>query len=432
MSATKCFRAIRSLSAAVIIGQLAAVGTAAAQTDASTIVLKRDTAVQNAGTVSEVDVLSNDQLPAGTDIGAIEVIAQPQCGVVTAHPGRLTYRTFPECDGPQVFYYGIAGSPAFAEVTVLVQAASSAAEREPTLTFGMAVIERAPPADAVDDAPAVRSARSDRATITAPAVENPAVPTTTETTASLPNAPAPATQRTAELACAAVPAITIEGRPGALTKVVVAAPCLANSAAELHYGDISLGLALDAQGQGALLVPGFEPVMPATLALADGSKHDFELKFFGLSQIDRMAVVWDSPMAFKLNALEFGAERGTAGHLDPAGNPRSYDDVRRSGGGFLMTYEPVQGIGQNLQFYTHVAKPGGKAGVVRLVLDHERTGPGNQIVCGAASPSEILVLVSSKGELAQSARHTPTALGCAPSGLDRIKLGDLVGNVVIR
>lgn len=432
MSATRCLRAVCSLSAAVIIFQFAAVEFAAAQTDRSTIVLKRDTAVQNAGTVSEVDVLANDRLPAGTDIGAIEVIAQPQCGVVTAHPGRLTYQTFPECKGPQVFYYGIAGSPAFAEVTVVVQASSSAVEREPTLTFGMAVIERAPPADAADDASAVPSARWDRVTMKAPAVGHPAAPIPTKSTASLRNAPAIATQPTAELACAAVPAIAIEGRPGALTKVVVTAPCLANSAAALHYGDISLGLALDAQGRGALLVPGFEPVMPASLTLADGSKHEFELKFFGLSQIDRMAVAWDATMAFKLNALEFGAERGTAGHLDPVGNPRSYDDVRRSGGGFLMTYEPVQGIGQNLQFYTHVAKPGGKAGVVRLVLDHERTGLSNRIACGTTSPSKILVLVSSKGELAQSARHTPAALGCAPSGLDRIKLGDVVGNVVIR
>jgi hypothetical protein len=189
----------------------------------------------------------------------------------------------------------------------------------------------------------------------------------------------------------------------------------------------------DANGHGQLLVPGLEPLMPAALILADGSKHEFDLRFSGLTQVTRVAISWEAPVLFALNALEFDAEPGSAGHLNPA-NPGSYDEVRRSGGGFLMAYAPVGGVGHSVQFYTHVTKHTGIAGVVKLTLDYTSRNLGDPATCGDAplARPEFLLLRSEKGQLARPVRGSHESIGCAVAGDGRGRLGDQVGNVVIR
>jgi hypothetical protein len=222
-------------------------------------------------------------------------------------------------------------------------------------------------------------------------------------------------------------------QPGALTRLTVSAPCVAGSAAELNYGDLRLGVAIDSTGHGELVVPGFEASMPASLTFTDGTRLEFDLTFSGLSQIERFAVASDDPAPFSLNALEFGAAPGAAGHLS-ATNPRSFDDVRRAGGGYMASYAPVGDVGQNVQVYTHVTKQGSKAGVVKMVLDHAgRTGNGSG-TCGTAAraKSEFLILQSDRGLIERQVLGGTGSPDCIRSGMDNSPLGEPVGNVVIR
>jgi hypothetical protein len=173
--------------------------------------------------------------------------------------------------------------------------------------------------------------------------------------------------------------------------------------------------------------------MPAALSFADGSRHEFDLRFSELTQVDRVAVAWDAPVQFALHALEFDAEPGSAGHLSSA-NPGSFNDVRHSGGGFLMAYAPVGGVGQNVQFYTHVTKHSGTAGVVKLMLDYTSRNLGDPATCGDAplAQTEILLLKSGKGQLARPIRSSHEAVSCAVARDGTGQLGNQIGNVVIR
>ncbi|MEM7211943.1 MAG: hypothetical protein AAF479_08625 [Pseudomonadota bacterium] len=194
---------------------------------------------------------------------------------------------------------------------------------------------------------------------------------------SLRNAPlAPATPSGTELAalprhdapCVIPPAMTIDVRRAARSIVSVNAPCHANTVAELRYSGIHLAVPLSDQGRGSLEVLGFEPNAPALLTFVNGEKIDFDLPFKGIDRVSRVAVVWDTPIHLELNAVEFDGEINGPDHVRPS-QPREFEDVRRTGGGFLTSYRGYAGIGQNAQIYTFWHRRGGRSGVVELLID---------------------------------------------------------------
>jgi hypothetical protein len=434
LSVLYLLRAVAPFALAASVGQSLWVTPVWAQSgsgNGNAVELKPDDVIQAPGTSAVIDVLANDTVPAGAPDQPLEIIAQPQCGIVTPGKGELTYQTTSTCLGPQIFYYGIAGSPAFAQVTVMVQA-----QPVPELSIGMALIEpqdrtapRIQTAPATDGGPKFVAAAAPRAK--AAEAEVPAatvlaaVPATEAVTAP--------TRKAANGACTTAPTASAAEQPGALTWLTVSAPCVAGSAAELTYGDLRLGIAIDSSGRGELLVPGFAAAMPAVLSFTDGTKLEFDLAFSGLSQIGRFAVASDAAASFMLSALEFGATPGAAGHLSPE-NPRSFDDVRRSGGGYLASYAPVDGVGQTVQVYTHLAKQGGRSGVVRMLLDHDGLLGKASGICGAAAQaqSEFLILQSDRGLVERQTLGGAGSADCIRSGLNDRPLGEPVGNVVIR
>ena len=183
-------------------------GSAHAQT-AAAVVLNADDVTQEAGAITDLDVLANDLLPSGKTLGEVEVIAQPGCGFVTNRPGGLVYRSFPECEGLQVFYYGISGSPAFAQVTVNV----TAPQPEPVLRAGMIVIDREPPEGAaqgqVTEAVMVPNGQATEAEPQALAAPGPAPELGLSAAALAPPAEEPAAKRKTVQAQAA-PAQTVQ------------------------------------------------------------------------------------------------------------------------------------------------------------------------------------------------------------------------------
>lgn len=438
LSVLSLMRAVAPLALAASVGQALWASPVLAQSgseSAQAVELKPDDVVQAPGTSAVIDVLANDSVPSGVAGKAIEIIAQPQCGVVTPGEGNLEYKTTSGCIGPQIFYYGIAGSPAFAQVTVMVQQAPTV----PELSIGMALIEPQDRSSAQASGQAAAGAGGSATPLAQPAIA-PAAPQPATAPATTILAAAPATapvvaprDRSADVACTTAPSATSAMLPGALTRLTVSAPCVPGSAAELAYRDLRLGVAIDSTGRGEIVVPGFEPVMPAALRFVDGTRIEFDLTFSGLSQIDRFAVAADEAAPFALNALEFGAAPGAPGHLS-ATNPRSFDAVRRSGGGYLASYAPVAGVGQSVQIYTHLTKQGSRAGVVKMMLDYAGRTDDGAGICGAAAraQSEFLILQSDRGLVERQVLGGAGSMGCINSGLEQNPLGDPVGNVVIR
>ena len=458
-------RAVTSLCVTAVIGLSVLAGPAAAQSTRQKLALKPDSITQNAGTTTNIDVLANDTLGSGSDGQTIEIISQPACGTVTAQTGWVSYQSIPECDGPQIFYYGIAGFPAFAEVTVLVRPA----EPGPELSAAMIVIDTeatphsetagtAEQAIAGQDAGAATFAGTGSQLAETAITAAPTVPPRLEPVAPAELAPLTAPEAAPETSAGPTPvaadeivaaanagdvslngscadrvSATASSGPAALTDLTVSAPCTPGSVAELDYGGLRLGVAIDSNGMGKIVVPGFAAMMPATLSFADGSKHQFDLAFSGFDEVERLAVAWDAPVMLTLNALEFGAEPGSAGHIGPA-NPRSYADVSKAGGGFQTTYKPVNGVGASVQVYTHLAKNSGGSGIVQLLLDFTSRKLGDPNTCGDAplAQPDILVMKSDRGLPAPTAVHTPKVLDCSEAVLDSNRLGDPVGNVVVR
>ena len=236
--------------------------------------------------------------------------------------------------------------------------------------------------------------------------------------------------------CLAPPAMTLEVRHAAETIVGVTAPCHAATVAELSYSGLRLAVPLDGNGQGVVRVQGFEPNTPALLTFNDGTALDFELPFKGVDRVSRVALAWDAPVELELNALEYGAAPGTPGHVRP-GLARSFEEVRRSGGGYLTVWHPVGGLGQSLQVYSWYHRSGESAGVVKLLLDFvSRDRDRLAATCGdgpAAAP-QFIVLRSEGGRPERPVIRQLAPLECgrvAAQGRDNRLISGAVDDLVI-
>ena len=231
--------------------------------------------------------------------------------------------------------------------------------------------------------------------------------------------------------CDVPPAVTLEVEPAGMTEVIVDSPCHMNEVAELSYDGLRFGIALDRRGAGRVDVIGLQNASDAILRLPDGSTRTFGIPFSDAERIDRVALVWNAPVRLALHAFEFGAAPRSDGHVRP-GHPRSFDQVRRKGGGYLTTYRRVDGIGQQIQVYTFWRRFAAPEGVVNLKLDLASTGGAERPDgCGGAGPGpEFKVLRSVAGELERPRHARLAALGC--TAVAGTYIGDAVDDLIIR
>lgn len=230
--------------------------------------------------------------------------------------------------------------------------------------------------------------------------------------------PVPAARReTAPTAqpCDILPATTLDVRRAAQTVLSVVAPCQANTVAELAYSGLRFAVPIDPAGNGTIVTLGFEANAPALLRFSDGRTVDFDLPFKGIDRVSRVALIWDLPVTLELNALEFGAVPGSDLHVRPD-NPRSFRDVRRTGGGFLTSYRAAFGVGQNAEIYSFYRKRGAPSGVVRMMIDFaSRNRERLAGTCGDgdyAAP-QFLVLRSESGRIERPVLRRLAPLDCS-------------------
>jgi hypothetical protein len=234
--------------------------------------------------------------------------------------------------------------------------------------------------------------------------------------------------------CTVLPVLTLDIRPAGITEVIIDSPCHANSAAELSYETLHFGIALDAAGSGSIAAVGFQQASDATLRFTDGQGIAFNIPFVDTERMDRVALVWDLPIALELHAFEFGARPGSPDHVR-AKNPRGHGDVRRTGGGYLLGYQPVNGVGQHVEVYTYWHRNGGKAGVVQLKLgiDSARGAAGSE-ACGdgALAQPDFKTLRAVAGRLERPRLHRLAPLDCdTVAGMTNRYISDAVDDLIV-
>jgi hypothetical protein len=238
--------------------------------------------------------------------------------------------------------------------------------------------------------------------------------------------------------CTVPPALILEVKPAGLTEVIIDSPCHARTVAELSYDGLRFGVALDAAGAGTVAAVGFQQASDAVLGFADGETIGFNIPFADTERMERVALVWEMPVDLDLHAFEFGALARSEGHVRPD-QPRSYGDVRRRGGGYLLEYQPVGGVGQSVSVYTYWRRYGGRAGVVKLKVNFaSRDGRQRPDTCsgGALAEPDFTVLRSVAGKLERPRRRRLAPLGCAAvagmAGTADRYIGDAVDDMIVR
>ena len=173
------------------------------------------------------------------------------------------------------------------------------------------------------------------------------------------------------------------------------------------------------------------------LTFVDGATVDFDLPFKSVERIARVALVWDQPITLGLNALEFGALPGSDAHVR-AENPRSFRDVRRSGGGFLHSFRSVDGLGQNAEVYTYWTRAGGNLGIVSMMVDFAsryRDRVDGTCGTGQLAAPQYLVLRSEAGVPERPILRRLASLDCSEIGRetgDKRLISEGVADLLIR
>jgi hypothetical protein len=237
--------------------------------------------------------------------------------------------------------------------------------------------------------------------------------------------------------CTVPPALILDVKPTGLTEVIIESPCHARTVAELSYDGLRFGVALDAAGAGVVAAVGLQQSSDVRLQFADHEAISFNIPFSDTERMDRVALVWEMPVDLELHAFEFGALPSSDGHVGPD-QPRSHGDVRRRGGGYLLDYQPVDGIGQSISVYTYWRRHGGRSGVVSLKVDFAtRDGRSRPDTCsgGVLAEPDFTVLRSSAGKLLRPRHRRLASLDCAVvSGItgtaDRF-IGDAVDDMIV-
>ncbi|MEO0498913.1 MAG: hypothetical protein AAF141_16430, partial [Pseudomonadota bacterium] len=126
----------------------------------------------------------------------------------------------------------------------------------------------------------------------------------------------------------------------------------------------------------------------------------------------------------------FGAQPLSVDHIY-LDNQKSFGDVRRTGGGFNLSYRSISGIGQNLEVYTHYHRRDGKSGVVSLSLLPQILDNGvHQQDCGQMNV-QILLIQSLDARLERPILKRVFIDGCTKSS-DHEKYSGVVGDIIIQ
>ncbi|WP_417627793.1 hypothetical protein [Pararhodobacter aggregans] len=191
-------------------------------------------------------------------------------------------------------------------------------------------------------------------------------------------------QLQAELAACAV-WLVVTPAPGAMLETSVYAPCDRDAVVTLSHAGLSFDTHLSADGQLLAQIPALTEVAQVTIRFADGREQSDETPVADLATVERVALQWQAPAEMRLNAYEFGAGYGDAGHVYDL-NPRTAGVTDQ---GFLTVLGDPGIIGSHLaQIYSYPRGETPRSGRVALEIEV----PITDATCGRALSADTIEL----------------------------------------
>ncbi|MGB0506645.1 MAG: hypothetical protein ACPGGK_10660 [Pikeienuella sp.] len=199
------------------------------------------------------------------------------------------------------------------------------------------------------------------------------IPTVEPETAVLPTTIVPKPADVAE-GCGPV-VVSSFAAPGAASQIAAFSSCRAGQVALFSHAGFEFPTKFDRDGKAQLTLPVLDYLEGVEVLTSDGVRTRSEL-VFNEAELDlalRIAVGWTTPVDLDLHVFEYSAGFGDAGHIWQQ-NPRRFRDVRRSGGGYLSTFQALTPGGQSIEVYTFWANSRARDGYARVAVDHASRG----------------------------------------------------------
>ena len=169
--------------------------------------------------------------------------------------------------------------------------------------------------------------------------------------------------------------ITMSGMEiaGALVKLDLDAPCLANERVTLHHAGMMFTETTDAAGKLEVVAPALTKDAEFIASFANGEGSVARVDITSLDLFDRAVVQSDEQSSVGLHALEYGADYEDRGHIS-AENPGEIADAALGKGGFILTLgNPALDNAKVAQVYTFPASMATETGEVALSVEIEVT-----------------------------------------------------------
>ncbi len=158
--------------------------------------------------------------------------------------------------------------------------------------------------------------------------------------------------------------LTASAAPGGEISLSLSAPCMPDSAMTIRQGAFEFTATTDSSGEYSDTIPAFAQNAVLTALLADGITKSVDVFVPDADRFTRVALLWSGDVDLDLHAAEYGARLGQPGYVW-SGEPASYRQSHKKGGGYLQTY----GAGGSFaEIYTLPVSKRQVSGVVDLSL----------------------------------------------------------------
>ena len=164
------------------------------------------------------------------------------------------------------------------------------------------------------------------------------------------------------------------------------------------YGGAEFEAKLDSAGRAEFEVDAFAgTTTPVEIKFADSTVLSLPVQAMDLDKVSKIAVIWRAPVNLDLQAFEYAALAGQAGHVSAA-TPSTLEATRTwieksgRGHGYLSTNSTSRGDAgrDRLAVYTFLHKDGQAFGLVMTALEHaSRSERPGGATCGAGARAEV-------------------------------------------
>lgn len=185
-----------------------------------------------------------------------------------------------------------------------------------------------------------------------------------------PEATAPVAPVTAPSIASCGVSVSVIGQPGEMLVADIMSACRPDTVVTVEHAGLMFDVLTNAAGTAVVEFPALAENAQVTVSFADGTSATSGVIVRNIDQHVRAGISWSTSTNLDLHAYEFSAVEDADTHIWE-GNPRSYRESRRRGGGYL-TVLGLEG-GNRAEIYSITVSRRTPDGVVDMVT---RIGPG--------------------------------------------------------